>query len=65
MQIENVKAPVLAAQGLSETDLLASAITSENNPALRTMQARRLSRRCAISAAMALAVCPFVFGEAH
>jgi hypothetical protein len=37
----------------------------ETNSSLRTLQASRLTRRCAISVAMAAIVAPLIFGEAQ
>lgn len=48
---------------LRKSDLLASLIVSESKPSLLDLQAVSLTRRCAITAAMATVVAPLVFGE--
>jgi hypothetical protein len=55
--------PALAGTGLPNTDLLAGWIVSESKPSLLNPQAVWLTRRCAITAAMAAVVAPLVFGE--
>ncbi|MGY4260118.1 hypothetical protein ACVI1L_007186 [Bradyrhizobium sp. USDA 4516] len=54
------------AGGVSEYDLATALKCSEYiSPTLHSLQARRLTRRCAISMAMASIVAPLVFGEAQ
>lgn len=61
LQMEN---PALAARGVPKTDLcLAGWINSEDNPPTRSLQVSSLTRRCAISAAMAAIVAALLFGE--
>lgn len=60
LQKEN---PALAARGVPNTDLLAGGINSENSPSIRNLQVAQLTRRCALTAAMAAIVAPLVFGE--
>lgn len=60
LQMEN---PALAARGIPNTDLLGSGISSEDTNSTRLVQVSSLTRRCAISAAMAAIVAPLVFGE--
>jgi hypothetical protein len=61
----NMESPAaLAARtGFPVTDLAGASINPESNSSLRTLQAVHLSRRCAISAAMATIVAPLIFGE--
>jgi hypothetical protein len=56
--------PALAARGVPATDLAGGWINPENSPTLRKLQASRLTRRCAISFAMASIVAPLLHGEA-
>jgi hypothetical protein len=53
----------LAARGAPGTDLAGASISPDYNSLLLKLQASRLARRCAISAAMAATVAPLVFGE--
>jgi hypothetical protein len=53
----------LAACGAPEGDLAGASIYPESKSPLIDIQARRLTRRCAISLAMAAVVAPLVFGE--
>jgi hypothetical protein len=53
----------LAACGAPEVSLAAGKIDPESKSPLIDIQARRLTRRCAISLAMAAAVAPLVYGE--
>jgi hypothetical protein len=55
--------PALAARGVPNSDLLAGWINSEDNPPTRSLQVASLTRRCAISAALAAVVAPILFGE--
>lgn len=55
--------PALAARGIPNTDLLESVIVSEFNTSVRPLQESLLTRRYAISTALAAAVAPLVFGE--
>ena len=54
----------LAACGAPELDLAGAMICPESKSPLINLQARRLTRRCAVSLAMAAIVAPLVFGEA-
>lgn len=54
----------LAACGAPVIDLAGASITSDNSHSTRTLQVARLTRRCAISAAMAAIVAPLAFGDA-
>lgn len=60
-QMEN---PALAARGVPESDLAGALIFPEYASPLVDLQARRLTRRCAISMAMAAIVAPMIHGEA-
>lgn len=60
LQMEN---PALAARGVPNTDLLTGGINSEDSRSTRSLQVALLTRRCAISAAMAAIVAPILFGE--
>ncbi|MBR0797363.1 hypothetical protein JQ615_18405 [Bradyrhizobium jicamae] len=57
--------PTRAAQGFPKSDLglAGSLIVSENTPSLRNIQARRLTRRHAVSFELAAAIAPIVYGE--
>jgi hypothetical protein len=55
--------PALAARGIPNSDLLGSGINSEDSRQTRSLQVALLTRRCAISAALAAVVAPLVFGE--
>jgi len=59
-QMEN---PALAARGVPNSDLLGSGINSEFSPSLRPLQVALLTRRCALTVAMAAIVAPILFGE--
>jgi hypothetical protein len=56
--------PTAANCGAPKSDLASGSITPENTPLLRRLQASRLTRRCAISFAMAAIVAPLIHGEA-
>lgn len=56
--------PALAKRGVPVTDLAGASIFPEYASPLSDLQARRLTRRCAISMAMALAIAPMIHGEA-
>lgn len=56
--------PALAKRGVPVTDLAGASIFPEYASPLSDLQARRLTRRCAISMAMAAIVAPLVYGEA-
>ncbi len=56
--------PALGARGVPNSDLLAGSIGSEDTKSLRHFQARNLTRRFAISFAMASIVAPLLHGEA-
>ena len=60
LQMEN---PALAARGVPNTDLLTGGINSEDSRSTRSLEVALLTRRCAISAAMAAIVAPILFGE--
>lgn len=55
--------PALAARGVPNTDLLTGGINSEDSRSTRSLQVAALTRRCAISTALAAVVAPLVFGE--
>jgi hypothetical protein len=57
--------PALAARGVPNTDLLAGWIISEDNPPILSLQVSSLTRRCAISTALAAIVAPLLFGEGN
>jgi hypothetical protein len=57
--------PAAANCGASKADLAGALITSENTPFLRKLQASRLTRRYAISFAMAAIIVPLLHGEAR
>jgi hypothetical protein len=63
MASKTAKAGPVAGTDLRKSDLLASLIVSESKPLLLDLQAVSLTRRCAISVAMAAVVAPLVFGE--
>ena len=52
----------LAACGAAVTDLAGASITSDNSHSTRALQVARLTRRCAITAAMAETLAPLAFG---
>jgi hypothetical protein len=56
--------PAAANCGAPKSDLAGRLIASENTPLLRKLQASRLTRRSAISFAMAAIVAPLLHGEA-
>jgi hypothetical protein len=60
---QKMENPALAARGVPEVSLAARKIDPELTSPLLTLQAARLSRRCAISLVMAATVAPHVFGE--
>ncbi|MGX1354531.1 hypothetical protein AB7M49_008156 [Bradyrhizobium elkanii] len=51
------------AGGVSECDLATCKIISESKVSLRELQAAKLTRRCAISIAMAAIIVPHLYGE--
>lgn len=53
----------LAARGAPKCDQAGSSIYPDNSHSIRALQVVRLSRRCAITAAMAAILAPLVFGE--
>lgn len=53
----------LAAGGVSEKDRAGASINPKSKSPLTNLQAVHLTRRCAISFAMAAAVAPLYFGE--
>jgi hypothetical protein len=57
------KAGPVAGTDLRKSDLLASWIVSESKPPLIDLQAHALTRRCAMTVAMAAVLAPLVFGE--
>lgn len=59
----HMETPALAARGAPNSDLAGASINSEFTLPLHKIQASRLSRRCAISLAMALVVAPLLHGE--
>jgi hypothetical protein len=56
--------PAAANCGAPKNDLAACSITLDNTKPLRFLQAHSLTRRCAISFAMATIVAPLLHGEA-
>jgi hypothetical protein len=60
----NENPATLAACGALVTDQAGGSINSDNSHSTRALQASRIIRRCAISAATADALAPLVFGEA-
>lgn len=63
MQPHNGNPATLAACGAPVTDLAGASIDPESKSPLANLQARKLTRRCAISLAMAAIVAPLVYGE--
>jgi hypothetical protein len=63
MASKTMKVGPVAGTDLRKSDLLASLIVSESKPPLVDLQVVSLTRRCAISIAMAAVVAPLVFGE--
>jgi hypothetical protein len=57
--------PTAANCGAPKNDLVSNLIASDNTKSLRFIQAHTLTRRCAISFAMAAIVAPFLHGEAR
>ncbi len=55
--------PALGSTGLPTSDPLGGGINSEDSRRTHTPQVTLLTRRCAISAAMAAIVAPILFGE--
>jgi hypothetical protein len=53
----------LAACGASVNDLAGASINPDNSHSALALQVARLTRRCAVSAAMAATIAPLVFGE--
>ncbi|MCS3881496.1 hypothetical protein M2172_000429 [Bradyrhizobium elkanii] len=50
--------------GAPNSDLAGASICSEyKSPTLHSLQARRLTRRAAVSMALAIAIVPFLHGE--
>jgi hypothetical protein len=56
--------PALVARGVPNSDQLAGSITSECTLRVRKLQASLLTRRCAISFAMAAIIAPLFYGDA-
>jgi hypothetical protein len=56
--------PTAANCGAPKTDLAGALIASDNTKSLRYFQAHSLTRRCAISFAMASALVPLLHGDA-
>jgi hypothetical protein len=63
MQLPKKENPA-GGRGVPEVSLAAGKIDPEFNPSLRKLQAARLTRRCAITLAMASIVAPLLHGEA-
>lgn len=63
MQSPQMENPALAARGVPVFSLAAGKIDPESNRTVLNLQAAAISRRCAISIAMAAIVAPFAFGE--
>lgn len=55
--------PALAARAIPKSDLLDGWISSEHTQPLLKLQASALTRRCAISLAMASVIAPLLHGE--
>jgi hypothetical protein len=55
----------LAASGFRGPDLVGERVNRESSHSLEHLQAVRLTRRCAISLAMAAVLAPMIHGEAH
>jgi hypothetical protein len=49
--------------GAPKTDQLASTIALDHSPSLQYLQAIKITKRCAVSIAMAAALAPILFGE--
>lgn len=60
----HMETPALAARGAPNSDQAGASICSDSTLPLRAIQASRLTRRCAISFAMAAIVAPLFYGEA-
>ncbi len=56
--------PALAARGVPEIDLAGASINPDYKSPLLTIQAAQLTRRCALTAAMAETLAPLAFGAA-
>lgn len=54
----------LAACRAPVTDLAGASITSDNSHSTRALQVARLTRRCAVTVAMAEALAPLAYGIA-
>ncbi len=65
MPRENGNPAALAACGVPGIDLAGASIEPESKSPLADLQARRLTRQCAISLAMAAILAPLAFGEAE
>lgn len=61
MALKTEKAGPVAGTDLRNSDLAIKC--SEHSPDPRTLQASRLTRRCAVSAVMAAILAPLIFGE--
>jgi hypothetical protein len=61
----HIENPAAANCGVPKSDLAGCLITSENTSLLRKLQASRLTRRYAISFAMAAIIVPLLHGEAR
>jgi hypothetical protein len=59
----HVENPALAARGVPNSDRLGGWISSEDSRQTRSLQVALLTRRCAISVALAGVVAPILFGE--
>jgi hypothetical protein len=56
--------PACGARAVPESDLAGGSIDSETYVTLRKLQARHLTRRCAVSMATAIALVPLLHGDA-
>ena len=65
MHLSKQNPETLAASGFRETDLAGLRVNRESSHSLEHLQAVRLTRRCAISLAMAAVLAPMIHGEAH
>ena len=59
----HMEKPACGGRAVPNSDLAGASITSESKSSLVHFQADQLARRCAVGAAMAATLAPFVFGE--
>jgi hypothetical protein len=60
----HMEKPACVARAVPVSDLAGASIDPETIADLRKLQARHLTRRCAVSMAMAVALVPLLHGEA-